>query len=467
MITIDRQRTPADLVRSIDRLFELSGGKIRALDRRWGESSGAPVFTVGGSIRRAGGPTGRRDFSSDRRCCSSTRPASRVPGDRARAHARPHDPAPHPHRRARPWLQHREHLRGAVAARREGRIDASEWEVRLYELALKVSGAVQAPRWTPLPGGGFIHSFNGAHSLFVDTIRSLRVLALAHALGHVLMDEQDARVSLLERLVQHAHATARFQRLLRPRARRLRRPRPRRARGDLQRRQRLVPQPQHAAGLLAVHDVDPRTRMGDLGFAEQLEFLETVDDDALDEWGGRAAIDAWMLDAGACHRRLLHHPRCRGRRRAVLGHRCAGTAALGEWGGRPADPFNDHEPVDSSAAAIAAQGLLRLGRVLARGRGRGAYEQAGLRTLDALFNPARRVPGHRSGARRPVAALRLSLAEPLGPRARGRAYAARRVESVGRLPRARGGAVRAPARAGRAVLDVLRPGSPRAWPGLH
>ena len=27
----------------------------------------------------------------------------------------------------------------------------------------------------------------------------------------------------------------------------------------------------------------------------------------------------------------------------------------------PAEPFNDHEPVDSSAAAIAAQGLLRLG----------------------------------------------------------------------------------------------------------
>ena len=42
-----------------------------------------------------------------------------------------------------------------------------------------------------------------------------------------------------------------------------------------------------------------------------------------------------------------------------------GLAALGDWGSRPADPFNDHEPVDSSAAAIAAQGLLRLARVAA------------------------------------------------------------------------------------------------------
>jgi unsaturated chondroitin disaccharide hydrolase len=44
--------------------------------------------------------------------------------------------------------------------------------------------------------------------------------------------------------------------------------------------------------------------------------------------------------------------------------------------------------VDSSAAAIASQGLLRLARVLtARGEDGAAYEQAGLRTLETLFNP--------------------------------------------------------------------------------
>src|SRR5206468_9725770 len=93
---------------------------------------------------------------------------------------------------------------------RERRFEPSDWEQRFYALALKVSGAVQARRWTRIPGGGFICSFNGPHSLFVDTIRSLRALALAHVLGHRLLDEQDASVSLLERLVQHAHATAEF-----------------------------------------------------------------------------------------------------------------------------------------------------------------------------------------------------------------------------------------------------------------
>jgi hypothetical protein len=59
-----------------------------------------------------------------------------------------------------------------------------------------------------------------------------------------------------------------------------------------------------------------------------------------------------------------------------------GLAHLEGWRDRPADPFNDREPVDSSAAAIAAQGLLRLARVLKDDR----YQQAGLRVLDTIFD---------------------------------------------------------------------------------
>ena len=55
---------------------------------------------------------------------------------------------------------------------------------------------------------------------------------------------------------------------------------------------------------------------------------------------------------------------------------------------RPADPFNEHEPVDSSAAAIATQGLLRLGHYLTNHgeTEQGTrYRQAGLTVLRTLL----------------------------------------------------------------------------------
>ena len=58
-----------------------------------------------------------------------------------------------------------------------------------------------------------------------------------------------------------------------------------------------------------------------------------------------------------------------------------GLAQIGDWRSRAADPFNPHEPVDSSAAAIAAQGLLRLGHHLKDAR----YFQAGLTVCATLF----------------------------------------------------------------------------------
>jgi hypothetical protein len=54
---------------------------------------------------------------------------------------------------------------------------------------------------------------------------------------------------------------------------------------------------------------------------------------------------------------------------------------------KPADPYNPYEPVDSSAAAIAVQGLLRLGHHLqSRGNQDGEkYWQAGLTVMQTLL----------------------------------------------------------------------------------
>ena len=56
---------------------------------------------------------------------------------------------------------------------------------------------------------------------------------------------------------------------------------------------------------------------------------------------------------------------------------------------KPADPFNKFEPVDSSAAAIAAQGLIRLGNYLNSTSDKKSavrYRQAGLSISKTLFS---------------------------------------------------------------------------------
>jgi hypothetical protein len=113
-----------------------------------------------------------------------------------------------------------------------------------------------------------------------------------------------------------------------------------------------------------------------LGFAEQLEFLETI-----------GAVEQAFVDAATATCDYYMEVAC------VDGvpywdSGAPGLASLGDWNSRAADPFNDFEPVDSSAAAIAAQGLLRFGRFLAqRGEDGSRYVQAGLLVLETLFDP--------------------------------------------------------------------------------
>jgi unsaturated chondroitin disaccharide hydrolase len=388
---IDRRRTAADLHAGVQRVFDLSAPKIDAIERTWKPEDGAPVFTVKGRYQARGwtewtqgfqfgsallqfDATGDRAFLELGRSRTVERMAAHL------THAGVHD---HGFNNVSTY--------GTLwRLARERRIDAADWEVRFYELALKVSGAVQARRWTPLPGGGFIHSFNGAHSLFVDTIRSLRALALGHALGQRLMEEQDASVSLLDRLVQHARATAAYSVYFGAG----------RDRYDVRGRTAHESLFNVASGTYR----GPSTQQGYspfstwtrglawamLGFAEQLEFIASRDDAELDGCGGRAAVDAMMLDAAraTCDHYIEDVTAADGIPYWDAG--APGLAAMPDWRERRADPFNAHEPVDSSAAAIAAQGLLRLSQVLAA-RGDAAadrYEQAGFQVLDTLFDAA-------------------------------------------------------------------------------
>jgi hypothetical protein len=367
---------PADFVGSLRRFWVLSEKKLRHIQKHYDASKGSPVFTVRGKYTQHGWTEWTQGFHYGSAILQFDATGEREFLDWGRANTV---------QRMAPHLSHfgvHDHGFNNISTygnllrlMSEGRTAENHWERHFYELALKVSGAVQARRWTSFPGGGFIYSFNGPHSLFIDTIRSLRSLAVAYRLGHVLLEENDRQVSLLDRLQQHAITTAKFSVYYG------------KGRDAYDVRGRVA----HEA-IFNVNDGSfrcPNSQQGYspfstwtrglawamCGFAEQLEFLRAI---------GETKITAVLLKAAqATGDSYIQHAT------AADGVPYWDTGAsqlhrIKHWQERPADPFNAFEPVDSSAAAIAAQGLLRLGHYLGTKGKR--YWQAGLTVLAALLN---------------------------------------------------------------------------------
>lgn len=387
---IDEKLSPAKLAPAITRLFEVSAAKIERLEKRWNPSAGTPVFTVKGEYTSRGwtewtqgfqfgaailqyDATGDERFLQIGRQATIDKMASHV------THIGVHD---HGFNQVSTYGN-------LLRLMNEGRIADDRWERRFYELGLKASGAVQAARWTELPGElGYVYSFNGPHSLFADTIRSMRALALSHQLGHVLMGEGDRPISLLRRLLQHAETTARFNVYFGT------------GRDAYDVRGRVAHE-----SIFNLNDGAyrcPSSQQGYspfstwtrglawilCGYAEQLEFLATLPDAAFEGLGDRARIAACFLEtAQATADFFIENTPLDGI--AYWDTGAPGLGKLGDYLARPADPFNAYEPVDSSASAIAAQGLLRLGAYL-EARGKTAegtrYRQAGLSVARSLFD---------------------------------------------------------------------------------
>jgi hypothetical protein len=380
----NQRLTAQSLLPKLTRLFQLSAEKIIGLEKSWDASKGTPVFTVRGKYACRGwtewtqgfqfgsallqfDATGDRQFLELGRRKTVGLMATHV------SHIGVHD---HGFNNVSTY--------GTLwRLMREGKLAANERENDFYELALKVSGAVQAARWTRTADGkGFICSFNGPHSLFVDTIRSLRSLALAHRLGHVLMGERDQKISLLQRLVEHAETTARYN-IYYGEGRDAYDVRGRTAHESLfNLNDGTYRCPSSQQGYSPFSTWTRGLAWAMLGYAEQLEFFASLPKTVTKERTGlflRAAtatadfylanscadgIPMWDTGAPNLHR-------------------------LGDCLSRAADPFNRWEPVDSSAAVIAAQGLLRLGNfLLVNGERKSGtrYRQAGLTIAAALFD---------------------------------------------------------------------------------
>ena len=322
---IDPHLKPAGLAARIDRLWDLSAAKIRAIERRHGSSRDTLVYTVNGRYTsrgwtewtlgfRYGSALLQFDATGDRRFLDLAR-------RRTLESMGPHltDAGVHDH-----GFTIVSTYGNLLRLGRERRFEHDAWERRCYETALACSAAVQARRWTSLgEGEGFIHSFNGPQSLFVDTIRTLRSLALGHRLGHVLLEEgRPAR--LAARPARDARALdGPIPRLGWPRARHLRRARAGVSRGDLQRHGSQFQVPEHPAGLLPVHHVDARSGLGDVRLCRAARVHGHGERPGRSA-RRRASSGRRVHEAGRDRDvRLL--PRAHaGRRRSVLGHRRAG-----------------------------------------------------------------------------------------------------------------------------------------------
>lgn len=388
MIKSNKDIKPSDLNTKLQGFWELSAGKIRLIEKKYDASKGSPVYTIKGHYTTRGWTEWTQGFQYGAAILQYD-----VTGEKSfLEYGRRHTVA-----LMAPHVSHigvHDHGFNNVSTygnllrlMKEEKIPFNEWEKNFYELALKMSGAVQAGRWTVTKDGGFIHSFNGPHSLFVDTIRSIRSLVLGHSLGHLLQVEGDVKISLLERAIQHLKATADYSIFY----------------GEGRDIYDVWGRTAHES-IFNIKDGNfrcPNSQQGYTGFstwtrglawamcgfAEQLEWFDTVNEKELIPFGGKGTIAAMMLKAAkaTCDFYIDNTP--------ADGVPYWDTGApnlykLGDYLNKPANPYNEYEPVDSSAAAIAAQGLLRLGNYLTKkgdAKSGKKYSQAGLTVLNTLL----------------------------------------------------------------------------------
>lgn len=388
MIDPDFKLKPVDFSYKLKKFWELSGQKIRLIDKHYDEAQGSPVFTVNGKYSTMGWTEWTQGFqygsailqfdaTGDEKMLMNARQKVLDKMAPHISHTGVHDHG----------FNNVSTFGNLLRLMNEGKIQLNDWEKNFYGLALKISGAVQASRWSQIKNGGFIYSFNGPHSLFVDTIRSCRVLIISHELGHVLQGEGDVKISLLGRAVDHIRATATWA-VFYGEGRDIYDVRGRTAHESIfNLKDGNYRCPNSQQGYSGFTTWTRGLAWAMCGFAELIEWLGTADEKELLEFGGKEELSALILKAAeaTCDFYIENTP-ADGVPYWDTG--APGLIKLTDYLAKPADPFNDFEPVDSSAAAIASQGLLRLGNYL-NGAGKTSagsrYFQAGLKVLNTLL----------------------------------------------------------------------------------
>ena len=385
---IDRNISPQDIAGLLGKFWEISGHKIKSISETFDSSKGSPVFTVEGRYVTRGWTEWTMGFhfgSSILNYEAGGEPGFLELGRQGTVTKMPVNishTGVHDH-----GFNNLSTFGNLLRLMNEGIIPENEWERNYYEIALKLSGAVQASRWTQLGTGGYIYSFNGPHSLFIDTLRSVRILMVSHLLGHDLMGEDDRRIDLLDRACEHLKTTAHYSVYY----------------GKNRDHYDTPGRTVHECifNVLNGSFRSPSSQQGYsgrttwfrglswamLGFTEELELINDLIGKKIKTHADLNEVRTILLTAArvTCDFYIENS--------ALDGipywdSGAPGLKFIEDFRECPADPFNEFEPVDSSAAVIAAQALLRLGKYFEKSgepEKSSRYFQAGLTVFRTLL----------------------------------------------------------------------------------
>jgi rhamnogalacturonyl hydrolase YesR len=364
--------------------WQLAASKAHSLDSSYDTSQGSPVFTVKGRYTTRGWTEWTQGFqygiplltflaTEDQSMLELGRERTRKNMAHHLSHFGVHDHG----------FNNLSTYGNLLRAANQGMFDCSEGEKDFYRLAIRLSGAVQARRWTQVKDGGFIYSFNGPHSLFIDTMRTCRILMAAFQLGHRMLEEGDKEIDLYERALIHAKTTASYGVYYGE------------GRDAFDVRGRCAHEsifntndgnyrcPNSQQGYSGYTTWTRGLSWAMLGFTEFLEFM--AQREVPTELEAQAKEVFLEAATSTCDFYLDHS--------AADGIPFWDTGApqlhrLGRYQDAVSDPENAFEPVDASAAAIGAQALIRLGRLLKNTDPRQSekYFEAGLTILGTLLS---------------------------------------------------------------------------------
>lgn len=382
---IDNTIEKHSLANPLETFWKVATNKVRMIEREYDDSMGSPVFTIRGKYTTKGWTEWTQGFqfgipllifeaTGDTDMLQVGKQNTLAKMEHHISHFGVHDHG----------FNNISTYGNLLRLGNLKKYECTEDELNLFRLALKISGAVQAKRWTKIrENKGFLYSFNGPHSLFIDTIRTCRVLLASYKLGHRMLDENDVEIDLLQRAVTHALTTAKYAVFYGA------------GRDRFDEEGRVAHE-----SIFNINDGNyrcPNSQQGYsgfttwarglswamLGFTEFLEFLS----DERPVFDGLEEVNKALLKAA----------------RATCNFYIDNTSSdgipywdsgapnlykLGNYRESIADPFNEYEPVDSSAAAIAAQALIRLSNLLKKEDPKLSekYMKAGLLTLKTLLS---------------------------------------------------------------------------------